>query len=115
MISNNLVEMLKQLSTVGSQYLLNDGEKEFDFKYRLRDFDDNQILNVIKSKNPNTVAQLIFALETIVEDKDVQAHIAGFESHAKLNEYIMSNLDVLEEELGFNNYPFDVLEGEKHD
>lgn len=80
MISKELANKLSKLSVSGSMYLLNKGEQSFNFQDRLRDFTDKDILKIIKEKNTYSVAQLFYWCEHSTNDKDVKAHIYGYES-----------------------------------
>lgn len=92
MISENMARFLQTLETEGSMYLLECNEAEtragrFSFSRRLRDFADDDIRNIVKIKNTSSVAQLLYACEKITDDKEVIAHIYGFESAADHQKY----------------------------
>ena len=92
MISENMARFLQTLETEGSMYLTECNEAEtkagrFSFSRRLRDFTDEEIRNIVKTKSTSSVAQLLYACEKVTDDEEIIAHIWGFENSAVQKAY----------------------------
>ena len=91
MVTDKTIKTLERLSTFGSDYMFDNEElkaNKFNFKKRLRDFSDQEVMEVLKTK-PNSAGEVFYKLMKSVEDKDIHAHIYGFESMKAMDDEIM--------------------------
>ena len=90
MISEKMVSVLKKLNTFGCYvYMRKEEIKEgFDYKRRLQDFNDREVMEVLEKSKPSNFLEFLQAMAKSKPDEEISAHLNGFENRQEYLNYL---------------------------